>query len=170
MLPRPPPVPPPAHLLAAELRSAQPELHDALRLLEWDLPKSSHSPASVAPDSPPAEPPEAPGTPPAEPPEATRHLAPPPRTPPRPPAEPTEAPGSPPGRPPRRRKRGRDRLDNMERRITILQQQIYEVMLEQKQIRLQLAKLHQQIQPPTRPIGARRRPAVSEPTARARPS
>ena len=176
MLPRPPPVPPPTHLFAEELRSASPGLH-ALRLLEWDLPKSSHSPTSVAPsttsvapDSPPAEPPEAPDTPPAEPPEATGHLAPPPRTPPRPPAEPTEAPGSPPGRPPRRHKRGRDRLDNMDRRITILQHQISEVMLEQKQIRLQLAKLHQQIQPPTRPIGARRRPAVSEPKARARPS
>ena len=176
MLPRPPPVPPPAHLRAAELRSAPPELH-ALGLLDWVLPKSSHSPASVAPsptsvapDSPPAEPPEAPDTPPAEPPEAAGHRAPPPWTPPRPPAEPTEAPGSPPGRPPRRRKRGRDRLDNMERRITILQQQIYEVMLEQKQIRLQLARLHQQIQPPTRPIRARRRPAVSGPTESARPS
>ena len=58
----------------------------------------------------------------------------------------------------------------MERRITILQQQIYEVMLEQKQIRLQLARLHQQIQPPTRPKRARRRPAVSGPTESARPS
>ena len=191
MLPRPPPVPPPAHLFAAELRSAPPELH-ALGLLDWVLPKSSHSPASVAPsptsvapDSPPAEPPEAPGTPPAEPPEATGHRAPPPRTPPRPPAEPTEAPGSPPARPPRwwgppagprnpakrNRERGRRvRLHNLELRMTMMQQKIDEVWLEQKQIRLQLAKLHQQIQPPTRPIGARRRPAVSEPKARARPS
>ena len=61
--------------------------------------------------------------------------------------------------------------------MTIMQQKIDEVLLEQKLIRLQrlhinhmLAKLQQQIQPPTRPIGARRRPAVSEPTARARPS
>ena len=61
--------------------------------------------------------------------------------------------------------------------MTIMQQKIDEVLLEQKLIRLQrlhinhmLAKLQQQIQPPTRPIGARRRPAVSEPTARVRPS
>ena len=177
MLPRAPPVKPSAHLFAAELRSAQPELH-ALGLLQWVRPESSHSPTSVAPD-------EAPGTPPAEPPEATGHKAPPPRTPPRPPAEPTEAPGSPPTRPPpwwgtpagprnpakRNRERGRRvRLHNLELRMTMMQQKIDEVWLEQKQIRLQLAKLVQQIQPPTRPIGARRRPAVSEPTARVRPS
>ena len=157
MLPRAPPVKAPAHLFAAELRSAPPELH-ALGLLDWVLPKSSHSPASVAPsptsvapDSPPAEPPEAPGTPPAEPPEATGHRAPPPRTPPRPPAEPTEAPGSPPARPPRwwgppagprnpakrNRERGRRvRLHNLELRMTMMQQKIDEVWLEQKQIRL----------------------------------
>ena len=178
MLPGAPPEETPA-----ELGSAQPELH-ALELLKWRS-ESSPSPTEVAPS-------EEPGTPPAETPEATGHKAPPPRTPPRPPAEPTEAPGSPPARPPRwwgppagprapaRRNRDflrRVRLHNLERRMTIMQQKIDEVLLEQKLIRLQrlhinhmLAKLQQQIQPPTRPIGARRRPAVSERTARVRPS
>ena len=171
MLPGAPPEETPA-----ELGSAQPELH-ALELLKWRS-ESSPSPTEVAPS-------EAPGTPPAETPEANGHKAPPPRTPPRPPAEPTEAPGSPPTRPPpwwgtpagprnpakRNRERGRRvRLQNLELRMTMMQKKIDEVWLEQKQIRLQLAKLVQQIQPPTRPIGAGCRPAVSEPKARARPS
>ena len=171
MLPGAPPEETPA-----EVGSEQPELH-ALELLKW-RPESSPSPTSVAPS-------EEPGTPPAETPEATGHKAPPPRTPPRPPAEPTEAPGSPPTRPPpwwgtpagprnpakRNRERGRRvRLHNLELRMTMMQQKIDEVWLGQKQIRLQLAKLHQQIQPPTRPIRAMRRPAVSGPKESARPS